>query len=139
MRLTALQLRQAGFDEDTVLSFVENQRPILKKAGFSDYDINKEFGIQPIKSQSLISEDYQDANDGFGSQKLLGNKSQLENNRDNQTAKDVEQDKAKKNRNNTIKTFDLLKQDDQKRIINRIDEAYKLFDKQSDGKGVIIP
>ena len=99
MRLTALQLRQAGFDEDTVLSFVENQRPILKKAGFSDFEINKEFGIQPIKSKSLISEDYQDANDGFGSQKLLGNKSQLENNQDNQTAKDVEQDKAKKHRN----------------------------------------
>ena len=134
MRLTALQLRQAGFDEDTVLSFVENQRPILKKAGFSDFEINKEFGIQPIKSKSLISEDYQDANDGFGSQKLLGNKSQLENNQDNQTAKDVEQDKAKKNRNNTIKTFDLLKQDDQKRILNRIDEAYKLFKEDGEGR-----
>ena len=29
MKLTATQLRQAGFDENTVLQFIETQRPIM--------------------------------------------------------------------------------------------------------------
>ena len=35
MKLTATQLRQAGFDEETILGLIENQRPILKQAGLS--------------------------------------------------------------------------------------------------------
>ena len=54
MKLTATQLRQAGFDENTVLQFIETQRPILKKAGLSDVEINDEFGIKPIISISLL-------------------------------------------------------------------------------------
>ena len=52
--LTATQLRQAGFDEETILSLIEDQRPILKQAGFSDVEINKEFGIAPTHSNSLL-------------------------------------------------------------------------------------
>ena len=40
MKLTALQLKQAGFDDETILNFIETQRPILKTAGFSDQEIN---------------------------------------------------------------------------------------------------
>ena len=60
MKLTATQLRQAGFDENTVLQFIETQRPILKKTGFSDVQINDEFGIKPIKTNSILNVDMQD-------------------------------------------------------------------------------
>ena len=45
---TALQLRQAGFPDEFVLKYIEEQRPYLKKAGFTDSQINKHYGIEVI-------------------------------------------------------------------------------------------
>ena len=59
MRITALELKQAGFSEDTILEMIESQRPALKKAGFSDTQINEAYNIQPTNS-SLLSDDIVD-------------------------------------------------------------------------------
>jgi hypothetical protein len=47
--LTALQLTQAGFNQDQIDYWIENQRPILKAAGFTDFEINDAFKIKPKK------------------------------------------------------------------------------------------
>ncbi len=44
--ITALQLKQAGFDDDSIVGFIEEQRPLLLKAGFSNHKINKAYGLQ---------------------------------------------------------------------------------------------
>ena len=134
MKLTATQLRQAGFDEDTVVQFIETQRPILKKAGFSDVEINDEFGIKPIKTKSILNTDMQDGDStSYASETLLGSKTQLQHKADNASAKDPIQDKVYSQRNVQKQTFDMLKDADQQNIINRVDQAYKLF--KDDGEG----
>ena len=134
MKLTATQLRQAGFDEDTVVQFIETQRPILKKAGFSDVEINDEFGIKPIKTKSILNTDMQDGDStSYASETLLGSKTQLQHKADNASAKDPIQDKVYNQRNVQKQTFDMLKDADQQNIINRVDQAYKLF--KDDGEG----
>ena len=132
MKLTATQLRQAGFDENTVLQFIETQRPILKKAGFSDVEINDEFGIKPIKSNSILNTEMQDGS--YADESMLGQKTKLEHKADNSTTKDPQQDKVYSNRNKTKQTFDMLKEADQQNIINRVDQAYKLFKDDGDGR-----
>ena len=132
MKLTATQLRQAGFDENTVLQFIETQRPILKKAGFSDVEINDEFGIKPIKTNSILNVDMQDGS--YADESMLGQKTKLEHKADNSTTKDPQQDKVYSNRNKTKQTFDMLKEADQQNIINRVDQAYKLFKDDGDGR-----
>lgn len=57
MRLTLLQLKQAGFDDDSIASLLEQQRPTLKAAGFSDFQINKSLGLRP-KSTFAPEEDF---------------------------------------------------------------------------------
>ena len=47
--LTPLQLTQAGFNQDKIAYWIENQRPILKAAGFTDFEINDAFKIKPKK------------------------------------------------------------------------------------------
>ena len=59
MKITALELSQAGFREDTILEIIEKQRPALKKAGFSDVEINEAYNIQPTSS-SLLTDDIVD-------------------------------------------------------------------------------
>ncbi len=59
MKITALELSQAGFREDTILEMIEKQRPALKKAGFSDVEINEAYNIQPTSS-SLLTDDIVD-------------------------------------------------------------------------------
>ena len=50
------------------------------------------------------------------------------------TTKDPQQDKVYSNRNKTKQTFDMLKEADQQNIINRVDQAYKLFKDDGDGR-----
>lgn len=44
--MTALQLRQAGFPDEFVLDFIEDRRPLLKQAGFTDTQINDHYGVE---------------------------------------------------------------------------------------------
>jgi hypothetical protein len=53
--ITPLQLRRAGFSEESISHWVEKQRPLLKKAGFSDMEINKEYGVLVNKSNLLVN------------------------------------------------------------------------------------
>ena len=107
MKLTATQLRQAGFDEETILGLIENQRPILKQAGFSDVEINKEFGIAPTHSNSLLNEDMQEP--AYENQKLLGSKDEIEKKTDNELSHTNTQNNIKNNKTANSKTFDMLK------------------------------
>ena len=55
--ITPLQLRRAGFSEESISHWVEKQRPLLKKAGFSDMEINKEYGVLVNKSNLLVNDE----------------------------------------------------------------------------------
>jgi len=55
--LTPLHLKQAGFSDDAIIHWVNNQRPMLKKAGFSDMEINKTYGLKEVKSNILNDND----------------------------------------------------------------------------------
>ena len=48
MKLTALQLSQAGFSADTVKSYVDSQVPLLEKAGFSKNEIYQSYGVTQL-------------------------------------------------------------------------------------------
>jgi len=54
--LTTLQLKQAGFSDDAIVHWVNNQRPLLKNAGFSDMEINNAYGIKPTDLGSINTE-----------------------------------------------------------------------------------
>lgn len=51
--ISATQLRQAGFDEKTVVGYINEQRPLLQKAGFSNVQINNHFGITPTENNII--------------------------------------------------------------------------------------
>ena len=55
MILTPLQLRQAGFSDEAIIHWVNNQRPLLKEAGFSDMEINESYGLTVGKSDMLVN------------------------------------------------------------------------------------
>jgi len=44
--ITASQLKAAGFDDESILGHIDEQRPLLKQAGFSDNQIDKFYGIE---------------------------------------------------------------------------------------------
>ena len=135
MKLTALQLKQAGFDDETILGFIETQRPILKQAGFSDQEINKTYGIVPKSSLAITDKELGDnPSDVYENHPPLGSKSLLEKKTDEQTKNNVEQNKAQKYQIQNKTTFDLLKDEDQKNILGKIDEAYKLFKEDNEGR-----
>jgi len=43
--ISAQQLKQAGFDDETIIGYIEEQRPSLLGAGFSNNEIDKFYGI----------------------------------------------------------------------------------------------
>lgn len=55
--LTATELRQAGFSDEDIELLIEDQRPLLNQAGFSNNQINKFYGIRPKKSTVFSEED----------------------------------------------------------------------------------
>ena len=55
MILTPLELRQAGFSDEAIIHWVNNQRPLLKEAGFSDMEINESYGLTVGKSDMLVN------------------------------------------------------------------------------------
>ena len=56
MKLTAIELRQAGFTDEDIETIIEDQRPMLNQAGFSNVQINQFYGITP-KSSSVFSDE----------------------------------------------------------------------------------
>tara|TARA_R100001126_G_scaffold40593_2_gene22772 strand:+ start:8952 stop:15983 length:7032 start_codon:yes stop_codon:yes gene_type:complete len=58
-RVTAAQLRAAGFTEESIIEHIENERDRYKSVGFSDYQINNFFGIEKSStiSKSLIGDE----------------------------------------------------------------------------------
>jgi len=136
MKITALQLSQAGFDTDTIKSYVDTQIPLLEKAGFNKKEIYNSYGIVPIKSNSLLDTDMQEDTTAITENQLpLGKKTSLMKLQDEENANTIKSNKTsdgKYNLKNT--TFDLLKNEDQAKIVNKIDEAYKLFKEDDDGR-----
>jgi hypothetical protein len=136
MKITALQLSQAGFDADTVKSYVDTQIPLLEKAGFNKKEIYNSYGIVPIKSNSLLDTDMQDDTTAITENQMpLGKKTSLMKLQDDENADTIKSNKTsdgKYNLKNT--TFDLLKNEDQAKIVNKIDEAYKLFKEDENGR-----
>lgn len=55
--ITASQLRQAGFDDESILGHIDSQRPLLKQAGFSDNQIDKFYGIERTTVAPLTNDD----------------------------------------------------------------------------------
>ena len=136
MKITALQLSQAGFDTDTIKSYVDTQVPLLEKAGFNKKEIYNSYGIVPIKSNSLLDTDMQEDTTAITENQMpLGKKTSLMKLQDDENADTIKSNKTsdgKYNLKNT--TFDLLKNKDQAKILNKIDEAYKLFKEDDNGR-----
>ena len=57
MKLTAIELRQAGFSDEDIELIIEDQRPMLNQAGFSNVQINQFYGIVPKSSNVFSDED----------------------------------------------------------------------------------
>jgi len=136
MKITALQLSQAGFDTDTIKSYVDTQVPLLEKAGFNKKEIYNSYGIVPIKSNSLLDTDMQEDTTAITENQMpLGKKSSLMKMQEEENVNTIKSNKTsdgKYNLKNT--TFDLLKNEDQAKILNKIDEAYKLFKEDDNGR-----
>jgi hypothetical protein len=65
-KITALQLRQAGFPDEFVLDYIEDRRPYLKQAGFTDTQINNHYGIE-----QQYNGDYEDILDNHESNQAV--------------------------------------------------------------------
>ena len=136
MKLTALQLSQAGFDSDTIKSYVDMQVPLLEKGGFTKNEIYKSYGIIETNSKALSDNDMQEDTTAITENSLeLGKKSNLMKASENETQDTINTSKTSDGKYN-IKdtTFDLLKEQDQERIVTKIDEAYKLFKDDEEGR-----
>ena len=136
MKLTALQLSQAGFDSDTIKSYVDMQVPLLEKGGFTKNEIYKSYGIIETNSKALSDNDMQQDTTAITENSLeLGKKSNLMKSSENETQDTINTSKTSDGKYN-IKdtTFDLLKEQDQERIVTKIDEAYKLFKDDEEGR-----
>ena len=59
-RLTPLMLSQAGFDQESIINFINQQRPLLKYAGFSDMEINEAYGVKQDVSSVISENDVKD-------------------------------------------------------------------------------
>tara|TARA_R110002153_G_scaffold4167_3_gene20003 strand:- start:2251 stop:9147 length:6897 start_codon:yes stop_codon:yes gene_type:complete len=57
MKLTALELSQAGFDDDSIIGFIDEQRDMLTSAGFTHSEINKAYGLKVTKSPVISATD----------------------------------------------------------------------------------
>ena len=44
--ITASQLKLAGFDDESIIGHINDQRPLLIQAGFSNNQIDKFYGIE---------------------------------------------------------------------------------------------
>ena len=86
MKLTALQLSQAGFDSDTIKSYVDMQVPLLEKGGFTKNEIYKSYGIIETNSKALSDNDMQQDTTAITENSLeLGKKSNLMKASENET------------------------------------------------------
>ena len=61
--ITALQLKQAGFDDEGIIGFIEDQRIGLNAAGFTNHKINKHYGLK-VTNKPYVSESMIDGTDG---------------------------------------------------------------------------
>ena len=52
-QFTPLMLSNAGFSNNEINSWIDNQRKYLKLAGFSDFDINNAYGLTQVTSKAL--------------------------------------------------------------------------------------
>ena len=136
MKITALQLSQAGFNNDTIKSYVDNQVPLLEKAGFSKNEIYKSYGITQVQNTPLHDFDMMEDTTAITDNSMtIGQKSSLMKTQDQENANTINSSKtsdAKYNLKNT--TFDLLKNEDQAKIVEKIGEAYKLFKEDDEGR-----
>jgi len=136
MKLTALQLSQAGFDNDTIKSYVDMQVPLLEKGGFTKNEIYKSYGITETNSKALSETDMQEDTTAItNNETTLGKKTSLMKVSDIETQDTIQSNKTtdgKYNIKNT--TFELLKDENKVEITNKIDEAYKLFKEDEEGR-----
>ena len=136
MKLTALQLSQAGFDNDTIKSYVDMQVPLLEKGGFTKNEIYKSYGITETNSKALSETDMQEDTTAItNNETTLGKKNSLMKVSDIETQNTIQSNKTtdgKYNIKNT--TFELLKDENKVEITNKIDEAYKLFKEDEEGR-----
>jgi len=55
--ITASQLKLAGFDDESIIGHINDQRPLLIQAGFSNNQIDKFYGIERTTIEPLVDSD----------------------------------------------------------------------------------
>ena len=135
MKLTALQLSQAGFDSDTIKSYVDMQVPLLEKGGFTKNEIYKSYGITETNSKAFSDNDMQEDTTAISEPHLpLGKKNNLKQFSEKETQNTINTSKTSDGKYNIKDTlFETLKEENKIEIVNKIDEAYKMF--KDDGEG----
>ena len=129
--LTPLHLKQAGFSDDSIIHWINNQRPLLKKAGFSDMEINNTYGLKVLNSDLLTSDDMDVDASLLVDQKDEVHKTDVSKLNEKNTADTEKSDVSVKEeiveKQETINEFLKLSKEDQTIIKNKVEEAYNLF------------
>jgi len=136
-QFTPLMLSNAGFSNDEILSWVNEQRKYLKIAGFSDFDINNAYGITQVTSNALGSIHLSDnVTDVYEQHEPLGSKNSLlkKSEKQNDSAIHHSDKMAIQSEENLETNFQKLALDEQKKIKELYLNAAKHFKDDQSGK-----
>jgi hypothetical protein len=134
-QLTALQLYQAGFSEDQILGFINDQRQALKAAGFTDIEINTHYGIGQTHSSAIKPEHLSpNVENTYLQHNELGKMDQVTKKNEKEKLLDDKNVIAKNAFNNEKMLFKNFAIEDQRNIFEMAMTANKLFKDDEDGR-----
>ena len=140
-QFTPLMLSNAGFSNNEINSWIDNQRKYLKVAGFSDFDINNAYGLTQVTSKALgpvhLSHNVTDV---YEQHEPLGSKNSLlkKSEKQNDSAIHHSDKMAIKSEENLETNFQKLSNDEQKKIKELYLYAAKHFKDDQAGKAGYI-
>ena len=136
-RFTPLMLKQAGFNDQQVVDWIDNQRQYLKTAGFSDFDINEAYGLKQQNSKAITSKDMSSSvSDVFPQHQELGKNTALENKTNKQNENIINTNLINDNHNKNIDgtNYNNLIEAEQDQISLMYENAKTLFKDNDEGK-----
>jgi hypothetical protein len=134
--ITPLHLKQAGFSDETITKWINTQRPLLKKAGFSDMEINNAYGLRVINSDSLSTIEQDNKLDSLISDTTL-NEDKVEKSNKNTVGVDsskVSTNKVNQKLEKIENSFHKLSKEDKSTITKMLVDAQSKFEKDDEGK-----
>ncbi len=131
-RLTPLMLSQAGFDQESIINFINQQRPLLKYAGFSDMEINEAYGVKQDVSSVISENDVKDVTPLISDQ-TVGSKDTIESGNSLATSNFNKINQKKEEAKVTL-AFEDLTEEDRNKIVEEITNANTQFKKKEEAE-----